>query len=67
LLRGIGIGVGSAALATLPAILSGQPYAGLAWPATMLGVVIVTGLLCSVAAAWGAMRWPLLQALRADK
>ena len=66
LFRGIGIGVGSAALATLPAILNGQPFAGLAWPATMLGLVIVSGLVCSVVAAWTAMRWPLLQSLRAS-
>jgi putative ABC transport system permease protein len=67
LLRGIGIGVGSAALATLPAIMSGQPFAGIAWPLAMLGLVVACGLVCSIAAAYGAMRWPLLQALRADK
>lgn len=66
LFRGIGIGVGSAALATLPAILNGQPFAGLAWPATMIGIVIVSGLTCSVTAAWTAMRWPLLKALRSS-
>lgn len=65
LFRGIGIGVGSAALATLPAILNGQPFAGLAWPLAMVGIVILSGLICSVTAAWTAMRWPLLKALRA--
>lgn len=67
LLRGIGIGVGAAALATLPSILNGQPFSGLAWPSLMMIIVIVSGLLCSIFAAWGAMQWPLLKALRADK
>jgi ABC-type antimicrobial peptide transport system permease subunit len=67
LLRGIGIGVGSAGLATLPALVSGQPFSGLAWPSLMMAMVIVFGLVCSVLAAWGAMQWPLLKALRADK
>jgi putative ABC transport system permease protein len=67
LIRGVGIGVGAAALATLPAIFHGQPFAGLAWPMSMLAIVIVSGMSCSIAAAWGAMRWPLLSALRSDK
>ncbi|MEQ1827893.1 MAG: ABC transporter permease [Pirellula sp.] len=66
LLRGIGIGVGSAALATFPAILSGQPFAGLAWPLVMLFAVVASGLICSVLAAYMAMQWPLLKALRGD-
>jgi putative ABC transport system permease protein len=67
LARGIGIGVGSAALATLPAVLSGQPFSGLVWPGLMMTMVLLSGLLCSVLAAWGAMQWPLLKALRSDK
>lgn len=67
LIRGIGIGVGTAVLATLPAIASGQPFAGLLWPMMMLGMVILCGLVCSVVVAYIAMRWPLLQALRADR
>ncbi len=67
LLRGVGIGMGAAALATLPAVLSGQPFGGLAWPSIMMGVVMLFGLGCSVFAAWGAMQWPLLKALRSDK
>ena len=67
LFRGIGIGVGAAALATLPSILNGQPFSGLAWPSLMMAMVIMSGLLCSIFAAWGAMQWPLLKALRADK
>ncbi len=67
LMRGIGIGVGSAGLATLPALVSGQPFSGLAWPGLMMCLVILSGLLCSVLAAWGAMQWPLLKALRSDR
>ncbi len=67
LLRGVGIGAGAAALATLPAVMSGQPFGGLAWPSIMMGVVMVFGCVCSVLAAWGAMQWPLLKALRSDK
>ncbi len=66
LMRGIGIGVGSAGLATLPALASGQPFSGLAWPGLMMCLVMLSGLLCSVLAAWGAMQWPLLKALRSD-
>lgn len=64
LLRGIGIGVGSAALATLPSLVGGQPFSGLAWPALMMAMVILSGFFCSVLAAWGAMQWPLLKSLR---
>ncbi len=67
LFRGIGIGVSAAGLATLPSILNGQPFSGLLWPSLMMTMVIVSGLLCSVFAAWGAMQWPLLRALRSDK
>ena len=67
LFRGFGIGVGAAALATMPSILSGQPFSGLAWPSFMMAMVILSGLVCSIIAAWGAMQWPLLKALRADK
>ena len=64
LLRGVGIGTAAAALATLPAILNGQPFHGLVWPSMMMGIVVACGLACSVIAAWGAMQWPLLKALR---
>ncbi|HUP81335.1 MAG TPA: FtsX-like permease family protein, partial [Pirellula sp.] len=67
LLRGIGIGVASAALATLPSLLNGQPFSGFAWPSLMMAMVILSGLLCSILAAWGAMQWPLLKALRSDR
>ncbi len=67
LLRGIGIGVASAALATLPSLLNGQPFSGLTWPSLMMAIVILSGLLCSILAAWGAMQWPLLKALRSDR
>ena len=67
LMRGIGIGVGAAALATLPSILGGQPFSGLAWPGLMMTMVLLSGLLCSILAAWVAMQWPLLKALRSDK
>ncbi len=67
LFRGFGIGVAAAALATLPSILGGQPFSGLAWPSFMMAMVILSGVICSVIAAWGAMQWPLLKALRADK
>ncbi len=67
LFRGFGIGVGAAALATLPSILGGQPFSGLAWPSFMMAMVILSGLVCSVIAAWGAMQWPLLKALRSGK
>jgi len=67
LTRGIGIGVGAAALATLPSILNGQPFSGLAWPSLMMAMVIVSGLVCSLLAAWVAMQWPLLKALRSDR
>lgn len=67
LLRGVGVGVGAAALATLPAILNGQPFSGLAWPSLMLLVVLLSGMICSILAAVGAMRWPLLASLRSDR
>ncbi len=67
LMRGIGIGVGAAALATLPSILGGQPFSGLAWPGLMMTMVLLSGLLCSILAAWVAMQWPLLKALRSDR
>ena len=67
LFRGFGIGVGAAALATLPSILGGQPFSGLAWPSFMMAMVILSGLICSIIAAWGAMQWPLLKALRSGK
>lgn len=67
LVRGIGIGGGSATLATLPSLLNGQPFSGLAWPSLMMAVVILSGMLCSILAAWGAMQWPLLKALRSDR
>lgn len=66
LLRGIGIGVVSAALATLPSLIRGQPFSGLAWPSLMMAVVILSGFFCSIFAAWGAMQWPLLKSLRSD-
>jgi ABC-type lipoprotein release transport system permease subunit len=66
LLRGLGIGVGAACLATLPAIVSGQPFAGFASPLSMLGFVLLSGLICSLVAAYTAMRWPLLKALRSE-
>lgn len=66
LMRGIGIGVGSAALATLPSLVGGQPFSGLAWPSLMMAVVILSGFFCSTLAAWGAMQWPLLKSLRSD-
>ena len=64
LLRGIGIGVGSAALATLPSLVGGQPFSGLVWPTLMMAMVILSGFFCSILAAWGAMQWPLLKSLR---
>jgi ABC-type antimicrobial peptide transport system permease subunit len=67
LMRGIGIGVGAATLATLPSILNGQPFSGLAWPGLMMTMVVLSGLVCSILAAWVAMQWPLLKALRSDK
>lgn len=66
LLRGIGIGVSSAALATLPSLIRGQPFSGFAWPSLMMAMVILSGFFCSILAAWGAMQWPLLKSLRSE-
>jgi hypothetical protein len=67
LVRGVGIGIAAAAFAATPAILNGQPFSGMSWPFTMVFIVVATGLICSFVAAWFAMRWPLLSALRATK
>jgi hypothetical protein len=67
LVRGVGIGIAASVFAATPAILNGQPFSGMSWPFTMVLIVVVTGLVCSYGAAWSAMRWPLLSALRAAK
>ncbi|XZE46802.1 FtsX-like permease family protein [Pirellulaceae bacterium SH467] len=66
LFRGLTIGGAAAALATIPALLAGQPFGGLITPLLMLGLILVVGGLTSWFAASFAMRWPLLAALRSE-
>ena len=66
LFRGLTIGGAAAALATIPALLAGQPFGGLITPLLMLGLILVVGGLTSWFAASFAMRWPLLAAPRSE-
>jgi len=66
LVLGLGVGVGAALVAVLPALLSprGQlPYVSLA---ATLGAVLVSGALWTWLATWLALRGRLLDALRND-
>jgi putative ABC transport system permease protein len=65
LMRGMLIGTMAAALATIPALMSGQPFGGIVNPLLMLLLIVVLGALTSWLSAWLAMRAPLLQSLRA--
>jgi putative ABC transport system permease protein len=65
LMRGMLIGGVSAAFAAVPALWSGQPFSGLAGPGLMLLMIVGIGLVASWLSAWFAMRWPLVQSLRA--
>ena len=65
LMRGMLIGIVAAALATIPALMSGQPFGGIIQPLSMLLLIVVLGALTSWLSAWLAMRAPLLQSLRA--
>jgi ABC-type antimicrobial peptide transport system permease subunit len=65
LMRGMLIGTVAAALATIPALMSGQPFGGIVNPLLMLLLIVVLGALTSWLSAWLAMRAPLLQSLRA--
>ncbi len=67
LLRGIGIGLVAAVLSSIPAILQGQPLAGLLSPFVMLLFVLGLGMGFCIVAAMAAMRMPLLGSLRADR
>jgi ABC-type lipoprotein release transport system permease subunit len=67
LLRGMLVGGLAAALATIPALLGGQPFAGLQGPLWMLSFIVITGLLTSWVSAKLAMGWPLLNALRSER
>jgi ABC-type antimicrobial peptide transport system permease subunit len=67
LARGLGIGIGSAIIATIPTIWRGQSLASITSPLSMLTIVIACGVLFCVGAAWIAMRMPLLESLRADR
>lgn len=67
LLRGMLVGGLAAALATIPALVGGQPFAGLQGPLWMLSFIVITGLLTSWISAKLAMGWPLLNALRSDR
>ncbi len=66
LLGGIAIGGAAAILATIPAVFSGQPFAGILAPTLMIGVILLVGGVTSWLAAVLAMRWPLIASLRAD-
>jgi ABC-type antimicrobial peptide transport system permease subunit len=66
LFRGLAIGGVAASLATVPALLAGQPFGGLVTPLMMLGLILLVGGLTSWFAASFAMRWPLLAALRSE-
>jgi ABC-type antimicrobial peptide transport system permease subunit len=66
LLRGVGIGMLCALAASLPVLLQKQSLAGILGPLSMLAWVIGLGLFFCIAAAYLAMREPLLKALRAD-
>jgi len=65
LMRGMLIGTVAAAFATIPALMSGQPFGGILNPMLMLLLIVVLGALTSWLSAWLAMRAPLLQSLRA--
>lgn len=67
LMRGIGIGAGSALLASAPVLLRGQSMSAISSPLGMLFWVVLLGLLFCVGAALLAMRQPLLASLRADR
>ncbi|MCY3004984.1 MAG: ABC transporter permease [Planctomycetota bacterium] len=67
LFRGLGIGMFCAAAASAPVLLRGNSVVSLTGPLSMLGWVILIGLLFCVSAAVLAMRQPLLGALRSDR
>ncbi len=67
LIRGIGIGLTAALLASAPVLLQGQGMAAVASPLLMLLWVVLLGLVFCVGAAVLAMRQPLLASLRADR
>lgn len=66
LFRGLAIGGVAASLATIPALVAGQPFGGLVTPLMMLGLILLVGGVTSWFAASFAMRWPLLAALRSE-
>jgi ABC-type antimicrobial peptide transport system permease subunit len=66
LFRGLAIGGLAAALATIPALLAGQPFGGFVTPLSMLALILAIGGVTSWFAASFAMRWPLLAALRSE-
>ena len=66
LLRGVGIGMLCALAASVPILWQKQTLAGVLGPLSMLAWVIGLGLVFCIAAAYLAMREPLLRALRAD-
>jgi ABC-type lipoprotein release transport system permease subunit len=66
LLRGVGIGMLCALAASLPILWQKQTLAGVLGPLSMLAWVIGLGLVFCIAAAYLAMREPLLRALRAE-
>lgn len=61
---GLGIGVGSAALAALPAWWRGQSIGSMWGPISMLGIVLVCGIAAGALAVRQANRLPILDALR---
>jgi multicomponent Na+:H+ antiporter subunit D len=61
---GLGIGVGSAALAALPAWWRGQSIGSMWGPIGMLGMVLVCGIAAGALAVRQANRLPILDALR---
>lgn len=67
LLRGIGVGLTAALLASAPTLWNGSSAKALAAPLWMLGWVIILGLLFCVGAAVLAVRQPLLASLRSDR
>lgn len=67
LIRGIGVGMVAALLASAPVLLHGQSVAAIASPLRMLAGVLIVGLIFCVGAAIAAVRQPLMASLRADR
>lgn len=66
LVAGLLIGIASAALAVLPALLAPRGELPTATLGLVLGLVLLCGLGCTAVAAFAALRAPLLDALRKE-